>query len=208
MGKTKNVLIGVFAAGALLGCRGEISTKPPIHIVPNMDFQQKLKAQSESDFPGWADKRGMRMPVAGTIARGSLGALDPNPDIAKLHVYKNPDGSYIEENPLPRTMEVLRRGQERFNINCAVCHGRNGRGRGIVGRRFPVKPPSYFPPNKEDPKETIYKKELLTYEDGKFFEVITTGGGTTMPPYAIQVSPADRWAIIHYIRALQLRDRN
>ena len=93
--------IAILLVAIVASCRGETSTHPPIHIVPNMDWQDKLKAQSKSKFEGWKDHRGMRLPVYGTVARGSLGALHPNAAIAKLHIYKNPDGSHVTENPLP-----------------------------------------------------------------------------------------------------------
>jgi mono/diheme cytochrome c family protein len=154
----------------------------------------------------------MRLPVPGTIARGSLGAFDPDPEIARLHIFKNPEtGAYVTENPLtsedPLEMaEVLRRGQEQFNITCSVCHGRNGRGVGIVARRFSVLPPSFVPAAEDDHEKTRTTDEerILALTDGEIFETITNGK-TTMQPYGAQVAPKDRWAIIHYIRALQYR---
>ena len=200
------------AAGVLGGCRGEISTRPPVHIVPNMDFQDKLKAQSKSGFEGWTDHRGMRLPVLGTVPwgsdststtdRGFLGEHDPDPEIAKLHIYQNEDGTYVD-NPVEVTREVLDRGQKLFNITCAVCHGRNGRGQGIVGLKMPVRPPTWMPEG--NPEDVAIKDAVYEYADGKIFEVITTGGGTTMQPYAAQISVEDRWKIIHYVRALQYR---
>ena len=81
MRKITHILIAAAAGVSLMGCRGEISTAPPVHLVQNMDFQDKLKAQSESGFEGWADKRGMRLPVKGTIARGSLGLHSEDADV-------------------------------------------------------------------------------------------------------------------------------
>lgn len=216
MTKTKaNILLVTLlsAAGALGGCRGELSPKPPVHLVQNMDFQDKLKAQSKSEFPGWTDHRGMRLPVPGTVPwgsnsttttdRGFLGEHDPDPEIAKLHIYQNADETYVEDNPVEVTREVLARGQELFNITCAVCHGLNGRGQGIVGLRMPVRPPTWMPEG--NPDGVTEKPAVYEYADGKIFDVITTGGGTTMQPYASQISAEDRWKIIHYVRALQYR---
>lgn len=93
--------------------------------------------------------------------------------------------------PLPVTMPLLNRGRERFNIYCAPCHGRSGDGQGMVVQRgFPA-PPSY------------HSQKLRHASDGHFYQVITHGYGV-MYPYADRVDPQDRWAIVAYIRALQL----
>ena len=94
-------------------------------------------------------------------------------------------------NPLPITAALLARGQQRFNIYCAVCHGRSGDGQGmIVKRGFPA-PPSY------------HTDKLRQAPDSHFYQVISDGYGV-MYPYADRVAPRDRWAIVAYIRALQL----
>ena len=239
------------ALGVFTGCRGGISEKPPIHLVQDMDFQQKLKAQSESTFPGWEDGRGMRLPVAGTIARGgkpaespvgeyyvpstdeAFASFDANQDgkldrgevqnlpyshrrtfaladtngdgaldraeateIAKIYVYKNADGSVITNNPLPATQVTLERGRDRFEIHCAVCHGVSGRG-GLVAERWPTVVPDLVA--NEDAEN---RKRLISLPPGDLFRIITEGQGT-MPSYAHQIDVDDRWAIAHYLRALQ-----
>jgi mono/diheme cytochrome c family protein len=94
-------------------------------------------------------------------------------------------------NPLPITTALLARGQQRFNIYCAPCHGRSGDGAGmIVQRGFPA-PPSY------------HTDHLRNAPDSHFYQVISDGYGT-MYPYADRITPHDRWAIVAYIRALQL----
>jgi len=197
-----------------IGCRGEISRKPPIHLVQDMDFQAKFKAQSEAAFPGWPDQRAMREPVAGTIARGHLGALDPRPNVAKLHVYKR-GKAFVTQNPLPLTKETLARGQERYDIHCAVCHGRTGRGNGPVGLKWPGTKPSSFLtvagpvpfPNRKGSEQKADRMDdgrVPRLVDGDLFDVITNGR-STMPGYGHQIPVEERWAIIHYIRALQLR---
>lgn len=90
----------------------------------------------------------------------------------------------------PVTMALLRRGQQRFDINCAPCHGLNGDGNGIIVQRGFPNPPSY------------YKQELMNAANQHFYDVITNGYGV-MYPYADRVEPSDRWAITAYIRALQ-----
>src|SRR5258707_1578308 len=97
--------------------------------------------------------------------------------------------------PFPVTAELLARGQERYDIYCAPCHSRVGDGNGVIPLRgFPRKPTSYH-------SERLRKAPL-----GYFFDVITNGFGS-MPDYSSQVVPADRWAIVAYIRALQLSQK-
>jgi mono/diheme cytochrome c family protein len=184
-------LVALFAAVGLLlaaGCRGDISEKPPIHPVLDMDFQAKVKAQTASEFAGFTDGRGMRIPPAGTVARGSL-TDDP------LDVWKDAGGNYLQ-NPVPVSMDVLRRGQERFNIYCAVCHDRSGSGNGLALQRANA---GAFNPNVP---HLGTEPRLRDQVDGYFYEVIRNGFGT-MPAYGHQVSVHDRWAIVHYVRALQ-----
>lgn len=208
------LLLLALPAVVAFGCRGEISRKPPIHLVQDMDFQAKFKGQSEAAFPGWHDQRAMREPVPGTIARGHLGALDPDPNVARFYIYKRGKDSFVTKNPLPLTKANLDRGRERFNIHCAICHGRTGRGNGPVGLRWPpYNPPSYlveagpvpFPDRKDtDQKPDRIDERVQNLVDGEIFNVITNGK-STMPAYGHQVPVKDRWAIIHYVRALQLR---
>lgn len=104
------------------------------------------------------------------------------------------NGQLVTEIPVPVTPELLARGQERFNIYCAVCHGPDGYGHGIVVQRgFPA-PPSYHEPR------------LLNAPVGHFFQVITHGYGA-MYPYSDRLTAEDRWAVAAYIRALQLSQR-
>ncbi len=95
------------------------------------------------------------------------------------------------ELPFPLTAEVLERGQQRFEINCAVCHGKTGGGGGMVVKRGFSPPPPY------------HSERLRNLPLGHFYDVITNGYGG-MGSYAAQVEPRDRWAIAAYIRALQL----
>lgn len=120
----------------------------------------------------FADGKSARPPVPGTVARSA--DLSPVPDMV----------------PGPVTMAMLRRGQERFNIYCAPCHGIDGQGAGIVVQRGFPDPPSYF------------LQRLVAAPDRHFYDVITDGYGA-MYSYAARVNRADRWAIVAYIRALQ-----
>jgi mono/diheme cytochrome c family protein len=132
----------------------------------------------------WADGQSARPLVEGTVARGELR------DNEQFYAGGSANAIAIDV-PIPITMETLRRGQERYNIYCAPCHDRVGTGNGmIVQRGFP--------------RAASYHTEILRKQPvGHFFRVMTQGFGA-MPSYAAQVPVADRWAIIAYIRALQL----
>ena len=148
----------------------------------DMDQQPKFKPLDPSPFFG--DGRSARAPVADTVARGDL-RLDDHLYTGKVH------GKDVETFPYPITADILARGQQRYNIFCAVCHGRVGDGQGMVVKRgFPA-PPSY------------HADRLRQAPVGHYFDVITNGYGR-MYSYAERIPVKDRWAIIAYIRALQL----
>src|SRR5437762_7604943 len=132
----------------------------------------------------FADGMSARPRVAGTVARGELVIDD------FLHTGKS-GGKDGDGYPFAVTMEVMNRGHERFNIYCSECHGRLGDGNGMIPSRGYRRPPSY------------HTETLRAAKTGHFFDVITNGFGA-MPSYAVQVPVSDRWAIIAYIRALQL----
>jgi mono/diheme cytochrome c family protein len=180
----------VFSVAALVavvlfaGCRGQASEHPPIHLNPDMDFQEKFGSQQANPF--FADGRASREPVPGTVARGLLR------DDTGFHFGRNADGSYVQEMPIATTREVLLRGQSRYNIFCAPCHGQAGDGMGIImtGNYGYV------------PAPTFHDDRLRAETDGYFYDV-TANGIRNMPGYAQQIAVADRWAIVAYIRALQ-----
>jgi hypothetical protein len=148
----------------------------------DMHDQPKLKALRESDFYG--DGRSARPLVEGTVARGRLG------DDELLDQGKS-EGRDATEFPWPVTGEVMARGRERYDIYCSPCHDRTGGGDGMIVRRGYRRPPSF------------HLDRLRQAPVGHFFDVISNGFGA-MPDYRAQVPVADRWAIIAYIRALQL----
>jgi hypothetical protein len=147
-----------------------------------MDNQPHHEPLEYSEF--FPDGRSSRHPPAGTVAQGHLNNDE--------HLYQGLiDGKVAETFPFEVTREVLDRGQERFNIFCAPCHDVTGSGRGmIVQRGFPP-PPTYHQPR------------LREAPPGHYFDVITNGFGA-MYSHADRVPPHDRWAMIAYIRALQL----
>lgn len=182
--------IAAIALIALTSCRGGISHKPPVHLVPDMDFQQKIKAQSEFKFESWEDKRGMRQPVAGTIARGTL-------DDRALETYQRGKDQFID-NPIGNTAADYERGRERYDIYCAVCHDRTGSGQGLVMQRAPLGSFNPIIPH------LATEPRLREMKDGELFKTITEGKGT-MPAYGHMIPAADRWKIVRYLRALQNR---
>ena len=174
----------LLAALVLGGCRGMDSDEPPIHLNLNMDFQERFDPQEANPF--FADNRSMRPPVPGTVARGML-----REDVA-FYEGRTDDGSFVDEMPLPTTRELLMRGQSRYNIFCAPCHGGAGDGEGIItagGYGY-------------TPAPTYHSDRLREVADGFLYDAIASGV-RTMPAYGHQVPPADRWAIVAYIRALQ-----
>jgi len=149
-----------------------------------MDFQEKFEAQELNPF--FADRRAMRPPVPGTVARGLLKEDTP------FYFGRTAEGAYVARVPVAVTAELVMRGRERYNIYCAVCHGAAGDGQGIIMRG------NYG----YTPAPSFHEDRLRTVEDGYIFEVITNGV-RNMPAYAHQIPVADRWAIVAYVRALQ-----
>ncbi len=144
--------------------------------------QPRYKPLGKSDF--FADGRNARPPVEGTVARGMLRA--------DTRLYAGKEGNtLIGVFPLPVTRALLDRGRQRYEIFCAPCHDRTGGGNGMVVQRGYRPPPSF------------HIDRLRQRPVGHFFDVITNGVGA-MPDYASQIPPEDRWAIVAYVRALQL----
>jgi hypothetical protein len=147
----------------------------------NMHNQHKIEPLEASNF--FADGQGARPLPAHTVARG---------DLRQGFAYTGLDdaGRPVDQMPFPVTPELLRRGQERFNVFCSPCHDRLGTGRGMIVRRGYKQPPSY------------HTERLRSAPVGYFFNVMTEGFGV-MPSYASQVPVRDRWAIAAYVRVLQ-----
>jgi len=110
---------------------------------------------------------------------------------------------YADSFPMVLDRQVLERGKERYNIYCAVCHDRAGRGNGMIPQRGFTKPPNFHTDESRGLRLKGIKMLLREAPVGYYFQVITHGYGA-MPNYAVQVPPADRWAIIAYIRALEV----
>jgi len=203
-------LIFIFAAIAVIslaGLRGIHSAKPPIEIFVDMVRNPRYDPQHESDF--YADTRAARAPIPGTVPLGynvpnaflSTGAnnnkLDQEPGgFSNATDYYNTGrlgGMYGDGIPLKVDHEVVARGQERFNINCAVCHGPVGLGNGITSQ-FGLVGIANF-----------HDSRIRKMPDGQIFNTITWGKNT-MGAYGSNITVEDRWAIISYIRALERAD--
>jgi hypothetical protein len=147
------------------------------YLRQDMADQPKNKPLSPSEF--FADGRSERPLIENTVARGALAD----------------DGLFVPKDstnfPLPVNLELLERGEERYKIFCSPCHGLQGDGNGMIAMRGMKHPPSY------------HQDRLRQAPNGYFFDTITNGFGA-MFGYSAQIPPRDRWAIIAYIRALQL----
>jgi hypothetical protein len=148
----------------------------------DMHDQPSYQPLEQSDF--FADGQAARPLVAGTVARGHLN------DDELLYTGKE-GGENTAVFPFPITEQVMARGEQRFNIYCAPCHGRTGQGDGMIVRRGYRRPPP------------LADQRLRDAPVGHFFDVITNGFGA-MPDYAAEINVDDRWAITAYVRALQL----
>lgn len=163
------VALAVFVAA----CGG--SSKPILEYMPHMMDSPAVKAQE--GIP--------RLPVAGTMPMGFA-----------PYRYNKDQGALAGEqlsNPLPRTREIMLRGQKMYETNCLVCHGKRGLGDGPVVPKFP-RPPS------------LHSDKVRGWKDGQLYHTITMGQNL-MPSYASQIDEEDRWAIAHYVRALQRAER-
>ena len=147
-----------------------------------MHNQPKYRPLRESAF--FRDGSSARPFIEGTVARGTL-QTDEAFFTGKM------GATPVTELPIPVDQQLLDRGQERYNIFCTPCHDQTGTGRGMVVQRGYRQPPSF------------HDARLRASPAGHYFDVMTNGFGA-MPDYRTQISPRDRWAIVAYIRALQL----
>jgi mono/diheme cytochrome c family protein len=199
-------LIALLVVG-IFGLRGQKFSKPPVRIFPDMDEQDKLKAQKPDPF--FADGHGGRLPITQTQPRGF------NPEGEKViggipeyefggqtgYYYTGHVGDYYG-NGMPEELgltpenatELILRGKERFGIYCAVCHGASGDGKGITS--------NYGVPVAANPNAKLNSLTQQSYPDGRIYEVITNGKGL-MSGYGYNIPVRDRWAIIAYIHTLQ-----
>ncbi|MGH8100799.1 MAG: c-type cytochrome [Chthoniobacterales bacterium] len=204
-------LLFTIAIVAIFGFRGQKSSGSPLEVFPDMVRQMKVRAQAPLGF--FADGRGPRLPVPGTVPIGYempkpqtiatsvvAGALPEEPSRVAFSVgtdYYNTGKMGAQWGtglPIRVTPELIERGRQRFNITCAMCHGATAAGNGIT---------------KQYGLATVVSLQddrIRKMADGEIFNTITNGKNTMMA-YGPNVTVPDRWAIITYLRALQRSQR-
>ncbi len=191
------LILGVCVVLVMLiaGKRGDTSRKPPIYIFPDMKRQLKLRPQTANGF--FANGLSSQVPPPGTIAQSrpmNVGGQEIYPfEEVPVNTGRVPGTTnFVELTPFPVTAQLLARGQQRFTIYCAPCHGATGEGKGItqkIGAMAVV--------------GNLHDKRMVEMPDGEVFNTISNGK-TLMGAYGPQIPVEDRWAIIAYVRALQL----
>lgn len=182
-------------AVALAGCRGQTSKETPIFGIRNMFDQPKYDVQEESAF--FADHRTMRPLVDGVVSREE--ELDPRIAQGRLE----DQTGYVLEIPkevvtrMGGMDSMLARGKARYGIYCVPCHDGTGSGSGLVKKRAVASGATAFVP------PTFHQDRLRTMPDGQLFATISNGK-SNMPAYGMQIPVNDRWAIVAYVRALQI----
>lgn len=238
----------VVVSGGLGGCRGDREEKPPRQFIPDMDDSPKFKPQTENPFYERVDEetgkksigRSMLQPPAGTVAFGRSDAdpaaamLEPGwgamftkerrdllAEDGALFKGKSADGKYVPMVPIAVTAELLKTGENKFNIYCAACHGYQGNGLGMVGQRWSGPVPSFHDPKYYAGSSDPEGKGT----DGFLYHVAMNGvagpdgwpdretddpmtyrkkkAGLKMPGYRHALSADEAWAVVAYIRALQ-----
>ena len=189
------LLTGVAVGVGIAGRQGRMSRKPPIEVFPDMDRQLKLRPAQPNDF--FTNGLSSQLPPRGTIARSQPvqtvnGAVWPFEDAPVNTGRVTGTTNFVETNLLPVTGPLLQRGRERFNIYCTPCHGALGDGNGIT-KKIGVMPTV----------ANLQDKRIVEMADGEIFNTITFGKGL-MGAHGPMVPLADRWAVIAYLRALQL----
>jgi len=205
-------IIVAIAIVSFAGFRGHKFEQTPYQIFPDMDDQAKVKYQVSSSF--FANGHGMQQPVAGTMPMGfDVPAKPANEGIVpqevefthgKGYYYTGKVGDYYGDgmpSELPVTEELIKRGQERYNINCAICHGLSGNGKGMITKYTAVMPTDVTGPGFDEAGNPAFRP------DGKIYDTITHGWNQ-MGGYGANITVKDRWAIVAYVRTLQHAAKN
>lgn len=188
----------VVAVISLLGFRGDRFERPPIWVFPDMDIQARYSPQGKNVF----FENGMddRPVVPGTVGRGyawdrqEVFSGDYRWPVAEnpyLYSGRDDDGKWLREFPIPVSAELMELGRQKYDIFCLVCHGKVGDGNGVTKRYGMVATP------------TFHDERLRTMANGEIFDTITHGKNL-MGAYGAVLEPKERWAVIAYMRALQL----
>ena len=154
---------------------------------PNMDFNPKVTAQDDPlQVPENTIPWGNESSFSNENTRSQYIKND-----TEFYFGKDSSGNFIDTIPIEVNMNTMARGQERYNIYCTPCHGMDGSGNGIVPTRGWFKPAKYW------------EQRILDYPDGKLYDIVKNGINS-MPGYWNQIKEEDRWAIVAYVRALQV----
>ena len=173
----------VAAIVGIAGFRGNMTRRTPIEVFPDMDRQPKLRPQTEASF--FADGLSSRLPVTGTVARGT-----PYQDIPFNTGFVTGTTNFVAVLPVEVEASLLARGPNRVNISCSPCHGVAGDGKGITTKYG------------MNIIANLHDKRIIDMPDGELFNIISNGKNN-MGAYASALAIPDRWAIISYVRALQ-----
>jgi mono/diheme cytochrome c family protein len=192
------MLIGAALGAAVVGIagfRGGPARKPPIEIFPDMNRQLKLRPMEANSF--FTNGVSSQLPPPGTIARSEPIQTIAGPvysfEVSSVNTGRiTGTTNFVETNPLPVTGELLQRGRERFDIYCAPCHGKLGDGNGIT-KKLGLMPAV----------ANLHDQRIIVMTDGEIFNTITHGK-STMAAYGPLMPAEDRWAVIAYLRAVQL----
>ena len=191
-------LIGAALGAAtfgILGFQGKMSRKAPLELFPDMDRQAKLRPQEPNRF--FANGISSQLPPAGTVARGEAIQTVNGPvyafEASPVNTGRTAGTTnFVETNPLTVNEALLQRGRERFDIYCAPCHGRLGDGNGITKKLGSMAAVA-----------NLHDKRLVQMTDGEIFNTVTHGKGV-MGAAGPLISTEDRWAVVAYLRVLQL----
>jgi len=196
------VITSFIPAAMISRARNTISRTPRINLIPDMDYQPRFLPQTAN--PMFADGRAMRSTPEGTVARGELRGEDP------FWRGRGTDGEFLARIPGSAMEEfgdwetLVAQGREQFDVYCSICHGSSGYGNGVVHARaielMELGNAQWTPPT------SLHDELVRGRPDGHIFNTITNGI-RNMPAYGSQISAADRWAIVGYVRALQRSQR-
>lgn len=188
-------VVAVLAVVGIAGKRGTLTRNTPIQLLADMKRQLKLRPQAPNAF--FANGVSSQLPVAGTIPQAEpvvVGGKEyfPHQDVPVFTGRMTGSTNFVENNPLPVTAQLMQRGQQRFTIYCSPCHGQQGDGNGITKKLGAMSVVA-----------NLHDKRIVEMTDGELFSVITHGKNL-MGAYGPNVPAEDRWAIIAYLRAVQL----
>ena len=194
-GSRFKILLGLVALAtisvvSIAGFRGDHTRNRPLYVFPDMDWQFKLRPQTKAGFHVWQNDMSSRPQVLGTVAQRD--GFSDNTTWADSAVNTGKEGGqFVAVSPLNNTLDFVRRGQSRCGVYCQPCHGAQGDGNGITKKLGMTT------------VANLMDQRIIRMADGEVFNTISVGKSTMMG-YAAQIPVEDRWAIVAYLRALQL----